>query len=500
MPSIQRRRVGLSLRSVLSEARFPTSSDLLFSSCSSDPERCRPGDVFVAGTTVETDNHNWADVAVARGATAIVSERLLPVSVPVIQVDDAREAFGRMCQALAGRPCETMTTVGISGTSGKTLTSLLLASIFEAAGQAVGVMSSVGYSDSLEQVASRIPTPRAPVLANWMGRMATAGCKSAVLEISSRALAERRVAGVTLDAAVLTNLSREHLGLHGSPENYKAAKRRLFSLLKTSGFAVLNADDHGSREFVNSLDVPCLTFGLHGEAEITATVLERHKSEQTFLIHAGQESTPVRTRLIGDHHVSNCLAATAVALTLGIDLATIVRGIEAVQRVPGRMERIECGQEFGVFVDSARTPEALAHSLKTVRQVTTGRVICVFGAAGGRDKSGRPMLGRVAERGSDLPIITSDNPRHEEPLRIAHDVLDGFQKAAKGHVLPNRTAAIRFALSQARPGDSVLIAGKGDRNYQRIGSRNKRHDDREIACQWLYNQAADERPQLRIFR
>lgn len=494
------RIAGVSLRSVLPEAQFPSRHDVFVRSCSSDPDRCRPGDVFIAQTTANADGHEWADIAVSRGVAAIVAERLVSASVPVVQVEDSREALGEVCQALAGYPSHSMTTIGVTGTSGKTVTSMLIASMLEAAGRTVGVTSSVGYSDSLEQSPAKVTTPRAPVLANWMGRMVTAGCTEAVIEVSSRALAERRIAGVAFDAAVLTNLSREHIGQHGSAENYKAAKRRLLTMLKPGGVAVLNADDHGSREFIRSLDVPCLTFGLYGEAEISATVVERHKSEQTFLLFAGHESVPVRTHMIGDHHVSNCLAATAVGLTLGIDLATIARGLEAVTHVPGRMERIECGQEFGVFVDSACTPEALAQSLKTVRQVTPGRVICLFGCPGEREQETRPLLGRVAERCSDLPIITSNNPGNEEPLRIAHAVLDGFQKPGKAHVLPNRTAAIRWALSQARPGDSLLIAGKGARCGERVGRRRMKHDDREIACHWLYEQAASESPRLRIFR
>jgi UDP-N-acetylmuramoyl-L-alanyl-D-glutamate--2,6-diaminopimelate ligase len=500
MHSTQKRARGVSLRAVLPEAQFPSREDVLVTSCCSDPDRCRTGDLFVAQVTAEGDGHNWADEAVARGAMAIVAERLLPVNVPVIVVDDTREALGRICQAMAGRPSEQMVTIGVTGSSGKTVVSLLIASIFEAAGRTVGVTSSIGYSDSLDQSPARVTTPRAPVLANWMGRMAAAGCTHSVIEVSSRALAERRVAGIGFDAAVLTNLTRAHLSLHGSPENYKAAKRRLLTLLKPGGVAILNADDHGSREFLMSLDVPCLTFGLHGEAEVTATVIERHRSEQTFLLMAGSETIPVRTFMIGDAHISNCLAATAVALTLGIDLQTIVRGLEAVSHVPGRLERIECGQPFGVFIDSARTPEALAQSLKTLRQVSSGgRVICVFGAAGERDRDARPMLGRVAERGCDLPIITSDNPRNEEPLEIAHQIIDGFQDAAKAHVLPNRAAAIRYALSIARPGDCVLITGKGDRTEQIIGARRTRHDDRDLACRHLYEQAT-ETPQLRIYR
>ncbi len=493
-------RSGVSLRDLLTDARFVRAADVRVTSCCTDPDQCTPGDLFVALTTPQGDGHDWADEAVRRGAAAVLAERLLPVGVPLIQVDDSREALGEICQALVGHPSDSLRTIGVTGTGGKTVVSMLIAAVLEAAGQRVGVTSSVGYSDSQEQVVARTSTPQAPLLAQWLGRMTEAGCTSAVLEVSSQALAERRVAGVTFDAAVMTNLGQAHLALHGTPENYRRAKQRIFSLLKPGGFAVLNADDANCRGLLAASEHPALSFGLNAEADVSGELVERYRSEQTFLLMAGTDTIPVRTRMIGDSHVSNCLAAAAVGLTLGIDLGTIARGLEAVEYVPGRMERVECGQNFGVFVDSARTPEQLARSLKTVRQVTSGRVICLFGAPGGKGKASRPMLGRVCERGSDLPIITSDNPRHEEPLQIAHDLIDGFQRPAKAHVLPGRTAAIHFALSQVRPGDSVLIAGKGDRNYQLIGSERHAHSDVDIARDWLYRAVSGEiqRPTFRV--
>jgi UDP-N-acetylmuramoyl-L-alanyl-D-glutamate--2,6-diaminopimelate ligase len=206
--------------------------------------------------------------------------------------------------------------------------------------------------------------------------------------------------------------------------------------------------------------------------------------------------------MIGDHHVANCLAAAAVGLAFGVDLPEIVRGLEAVERVPGRLERLECGQPFGVFVDEAATPETLALSLKTVRQVTAGKLIVVAGCEGDRDKGVRPLFGRVLERGAQSVILTSNNPRHEEPLSTVHGMLDGYERPHRARVLPDRAEAIRWALSQAGEGDSVLITGKGDRAGQIIGRKRHTHDDREVACQWLYERGAEElgQPRLRIFR
>jgi UDP-N-acetylmuramoyl-L-alanyl-D-glutamate--2,6-diaminopimelate ligase len=290
---------------------------------------------------------------------------------------------------------------------------------------------------------------------------------------------------VEFDVAVLTNLRRDHLDYHGSIFNYRRIKSRLFEHLKPDGAVVVNADDSASRFALQRLDRPVLTVGLHTPAELTANVLERHACEQTFLLNAGDETAAIQTRMIGDHHVYNCLCAAAVGLLMGLELTTIARGLEAVEAIPGRLEPIVCGQPFGVYVDAARSPDALAVTLRTLRQVTAGRVICVYGADADGDPSQRPLLGRVVERIAHLGVITNDNPRGQQPLQIAHDILDGYDRPARAHLLPGRAAAIRWALSQARPDDAVLIAGKGERQYQVIRTEKHLFDDRIVARQWL---------------
>ena len=289
---------------------------------------------------------------------------------------------------------------------------------------------------------------------------------------------------------MITNLRRDHIDFHGSVMNYRRAKERLLKQLSPHGFTVVNADDRGCEQLLSKIDHPTLTIGMRNAAEITATVIERFPSEQTFLLTAGNESVPVRTSMIGDHHVYNCLAAAAVGLVYGVDLATVVRGLESVHQLPGRLERIECGQPFGVYVDCASTPDTLATSLRALKQTARGRVICVFGAKVDRPRDVRPLLGRVVEKGADLGIITSDNPGHEKPLAVVHDILDGYDRPAKAHVMPNRAGAIELALRTARPGDAVLIAGKGNEDYQMIGSACLAHDDRQVARNWLYEVGA----------
>jgi UDP-N-acetylmuramoyl-L-alanyl-D-glutamate--2,6-diaminopimelate ligase len=370
--------------------------------------------------------------------------------------------------------------------------------VLEAVGQSVGVLSSIGRSDSVVQRVEPSGTPTAAEFAAWLRRMRAAGSDSAVLELSSKALAERRTSGLALDAAVLTNIQTEHLDEHNSPRAYAQIKRRIFKHLKPGGVAIVNADDHRCRNLLPQLGGAALTYALHAEADIRAEIIERSICEQTFVITAGEDSAPVRTRMIGDHHVSNCLAAAAVGLCLGIDLATIVRGLEAVERVPGRMERLECGQAFGVYVDAARTPETLSRSIATLRQVTRGRVLVVFGAPENADAARRAMLGRVLERGCHQPILTSDRPQQVDPLAGIHELLDGFERPHKAHNIPDRSAAIHFALSQAQPGDAVLIAGRGDRGSELKGQKKLTHDDREVACAWLYEPQAPVVPQRRF--
>lgn len=489
MPSTNQQPQGVSLRRLLPRAKILGANDIRVVSCSSDSRGCLPGDLFVAMEGARCDGHDYAEEAVANGATAILGERLLPLGVPMCLVDNSREAFARVCQALAGNPAERMTVIGVTGTLGKTTTSLLIANILKAAGAQVGVLSSLGYCDSREVDRAQGATPRPAELADWLARMHAAGCTHAVVEVSSKALAQHRIAGVRFDAVVLTNIRRNHLELHGTPENYVRAKRRIFEHLKPHGFCVLNADDRGSRGILDELAHPTLTVGADREANLTAAIVERHKSEQTFLLTAGRETAAVRTPLVGDHFLADCLAAVAVGLGLGVDLLTAVQGLESAPPIPGRLERVECGQPFGVFVDAARTPDALAATLRALRSVTSGRLLCVYGAEGQRSRSLRPLLGRAVERYADWGVITSDNPRRESPRKIAHDLLDGYRYPGAAHVLPDRAAAIEYALNKARPGDTVLIAGKGAEDFQIVGGRRLAFDDRAVARRWLYSRS-----------
>lgn len=486
---------AVSLRYALAKAKLFGSSDIAVTAVCTSPEDVRPGDLYVAIVNDETDGHDGVAQAVEQGAGAVLTERLMPTSVPVATVSDTREAIGALCHQLAGEPCTQMRTVAVSGSNGKTSVSRLIDAIFRAANQTV---------ESWDDCSSRSAPMSAPEATAWLHELARKNIQNAVVELSSSELAERRPAGMTFDAAIVNSICGADLSRHGNFKNYQKAQKRALSLLKEGGVAILNADEPGFDEFAAGVESPTITFGIHGDADITATVIERHASEQTFMIHVGDDCAPVRTTIIGDHHVRNCLAATAYGLLAGLDLAVIVCGLESISAMPGRMERIECGQAFSVFVDGAQSPHRLRTVLKAARHGATGKVHCVIGCDSRLPEDVRPLLGRVAEVGADQVVFTSDNTGATPPLQIAHDMLDGVERTGKILVRPDRKGAIEHVLTTAKPGDAVVIVGKGDRNGQWIGEQWSVFDDRDIARKMLYagvheiDQAAEQRPRLRV--
>jgi UDP-N-acetylmuramoyl-L-alanyl-D-glutamate--2,6-diaminopimelate ligase len=396
---------------------------------------------------------------------------------------------------------QQLKVIGIAG-DGKTTTSCLLASVLLQADCRVGVLGSLGYLDGRAIEPAACPTPAANELAALLTRMTANGCSHAIVEVSRRALAESRLAGTPLDVACLTGM--RGVGKRGQSPFAATARRvlrtngdcplfpSLFDHLAPEGFAVVNADDAAAAACLRKLDGPALTVGIHRQAEIMAVPLEQCPSEQMFLLTAGSETAPVRTRMIGVHHVYHCLTAAAVGLAYGMELEAVVRGLEAVEYVPGRLERIECGQPFAVFVDNARTPAALATCLEVLRKVTAGRLICVFAArADGQGRNQRllrrcPRLGQVLETAADQAVLTSDHLRGKGCRRAIAAILDGFQRPENVRVMPDRTAAIGWALSEARPGDCLLLAGSEQREGRTAALDRAMPDDGQVARQGLY--------------
>lgn len=486
MRRTQSRSRTLRLRELVPQALLFLGDDVACSGCTSNLEEVQPGDLFVGVVSADGDSHEQAQEARANGAVAVLSERVLPLEGTQVVVDDTRVAMGHVCHALAGHPSRNMPVIGVTGTRGKTTTSLLIASVLNTEHQGVAALTSLAHCDSVDAVPATETTPPAHELAQYLASAVGHGCSHGVVELSSAGLADQRAAGTELAVAVLTNLRSAHKEQHGSTANYRAVTQRIFDLLREGGVAVLNADDPGSQSVLSSLNRPVLTFGLHRQADVTAHVLERTPSEQTFYLEAGSDCAVVRTRMIGDHHIYNCLAAATVGLLFGVPLATIARGLEAVDSIPGRMERIECGQDFGFFVDEASSHDSLAMCLKTARQVTSGRVICVASAAS-TDAGQRALIGRVLEKHSDVCVVTGESGKAAKSLAFAHEVLDGFQRPGKAHVIPSRDKAIRWALEEAREGDTVVVCGAGHRGWK---SGRRVTDDATLAKQELYQLVA----------
>jgi UDP-N-acetylmuramoyl-L-alanyl-D-glutamate--2,6-diaminopimelate ligase len=491
---------GFSLRALLADGgadlRGQRVPDVRVASCTSDWRQVRPGDVFVAIVEAEDDGHDGATEAAQRGAAAIICERPLPVfNVPQIVVPDSRVTHGQLCQALVGNPSRELKVIGVTGTHGKTTVARLLSAIFSAAGRPAGTLDSYGYWDGEEdQPASEVLT--APILAKSLAQMSAAGVRHAVVEVSSRELMQQVLAGVTLDAVCLTNVGRSHLDWHGSLQNYRQAKRRIFDYLQPDGIVSLNADDPISVEFLSDLNFPALTYGLKLPSEITAQIIEQQINEQSFVLSAGDDSVAVRTEIVGDHHVYNCLAAATTALAYGIDLPTIARGLEAVDRLPGRMERVVCGQDFAVVVDAASSPDALRVCLRAARRTTTGRLTCVFGASDDCDTRDLPAIGRVIGAMADAAVITSGSTSIDGSHRSCLEIRSGFAETRKAHVILDRAEAITWALSQAKAGDTVVIAGMGERPHTPVGAAATPANDCELVQQMLYGKQPAARYRL----
>lgn len=466
---------GVQLRDVLTDAEFVGAQDVAVSRCTTDARACLEGDAYVALVDGETDGHAAVAEAVRLGAKAVVASRPIATSVPVCYVPDTHTAYGRICQALAGDPSRRLHAIGVAGSFGKTTAGYLIASVLNAGEKTTGVLSSLGYCDGAELADARWTTPPPPVSAAWLARMVVNGCSHAVVETSSRGLAESRTAGIRFDVCCITNLHRAaRRGADRQIDDRPAAARWL-EQLSPEGVLVTNADDAGAAELAAAHDGPVVTVGLNAPAELTATLVERHRSEQTFLLSFGREVVPVRTTLLGLHNIGHCLLAAAVGTLYGLRPETIVRGLESVKELPGRLERIECGQPFGVFLDEARTPAALEMCLETLRSTTDGRLRCVYTAVA-TDAALQAEYDRVIRRWCDAAIAADPPPTTKESARRA---------------VRDRAEAIRCALRDAEPDDCLLIVGGGRHTYPIADREQDYWDDRQLVSQTLYQLRSD---------
>ena len=447
------------------------------------------GALFFCVAGRRTDGHDHAREAIERGAAALVVERLLDVAVPQLLVPDSRAAMAIAADVFFGEPTKELEVAGVTGTNGKTTTSFLLRSMLEAAGRRPGLVGTVGWTVGGVAGPAPFTTPEAIDLQRLFRQMLDAGDRSVALEASSHGAALGRLDRVRFDALVFTNLGHDHLDLHGTMEEYFTAKRALFVRAQPSPAAVGVGDEWGRRLADDLGDLhraPLITFGLDVPADVRPEGLEITPDGSRFRT-MGIE---IETRLRGAFNVENVLGAVAAGLLLDLDEDAIAGGIAAVEAVPGRLESVDEGQPFTVLVDYAHTPDSLDTVLEAARGLANGRVIVVFGAGGDRDRGKRPLMGKAAVERADVVIVTSDNPRGENPLAIIEDVLQGTGLDAE--IDPDRRSAIQRAVGLAEPGDVVVIAGKGHEQGQDIAGVVQPFDDREVAREAL---AARSRPE-----
>jgi UDP-N-acetylmuramoyl-L-alanyl-D-glutamate--2,6-diaminopimelate ligase len=463
----------------------------------SDSREVAAGDLFVClpgyraeGGETRADRHDFIPAALARGAAALMVERDVgPIDgVTVVRVSDAWAAVASAAARYYGHPSRALQVIGVTGTSGKTSTTYFVDAILSAAGATVARLGTIEYRLGARVLPAAQTTPEAPLLQSLLRAALDAGCTAAVMEVSSHALELRRVAEVAFDVAVFTNLSHDHLNFHPDMHHYRRAKGRLFEELASGGkrgTAVVNADDPASEFIIGVNRGALLTYGVEHAADVRARDVRSGLRGTTFSAETPRGRTAVELRHLGDYSVYNALAALAVGEALDLPLERIVAGLAAAPPVPGRFELVDVGQDFVVAVDYAHKPDALRRLLASARRLEPRRLITVFGCGGDRDRGKRPVMGRIAAELSDYAIVTSDNPRSEDPQAIIAEVLAGVRAVDPGgarHVAePDRARAIAHAIDVARSGDVVLIAGKGHEPYQLIAGARYDFDDRLVA-------------------
>ena len=480
-------------------ARGETGTGIEVAGLAYDSRRVRPGDVFIALSGLKLSGADYAADAIARGAVAVVAEVPAPagVAVPWIVVRDARRMMATLADEFYDHPSEAMTVVGITGTNGKTTTAYLLHAIFEAAGVKTGLLGTVTYLVGDEVVESSRTTPESPDVQRMFRLMVDRGCGACVMEVSSHALALRRVDDTRFAAGVFTNLTRDHLDYHKDMESYFAAKRRLFEMLAPGAPAIINMDDARGETLTKVVSTP-VTYGINKLADVSPGPLALTWQGLTFDVRTPRGAVHVRSKLIGRPNVSNILAAVATATSLDVPIPAIERGLADLEGVPGRFQMVSTSlDDIGVVVDYAHTDDALKNLLETARPLALKRVVTLFGCGGDRDRTKRPLMGAVASRLSDVVIVTSDNPRSEDPVRIIQEIKRGIQHADRetSEVLSivDRKEAIEKAIALAQPGDLVLLAGKGHEKTQVIGTREIPFDEVAIARGALERRRAGSR-------
>ncbi|MBQ4610651.1 MAG: UDP-N-acetylmuramoyl-L-alanyl-D-glutamate--2,6-diaminopimelate ligase [Clostridia bacterium] len=442
------------------------------------------GDVFCCIVGTFADGHKYAAQAVEAGAAALVVERQLDIDVPQILVENTRIAMAEMAAAYYGNPADEMVMVGITGTNGKTSTSYMLKSIAERMGKKVGLIGTIRNMIGDIIIDTERTTPESVDLQRILRQMKDEKVDVVIMEVSSHSLDQKRVHGISYDVGCFTNLTQDHLDYHKTFENYFAAKKLMFAQCKK---AVINLDDSYAADMVAGVDIPVMSVGIREQADITASEIDITTRGVQFDFNYRNVTSRFNVPIPGLFSVFNAMSAAGIALTLGWTLDSIKYGLEHMVSVSGRLEPLPTGRnEFTVLLDYAHTPDALENLLKTVRGFATGRIVTLFGCGGDRDQAKRPIMGEIAGRFSDFAIITSDNPRSEDPMNIIACVEDGVKKSGCEYtVIENRREAIEYALKNAKKNDVIILAGKGHENYQEINGGKQPFDEKEIVSEIL---------------
>ncbi len=465
------------------------TEDVAVKGVSQDSRTVRPGDVFLAWEGSTHDAHDFVAEAARRGAVAAVVERFVDAAeIPQLRVRDGRLAAALAARAVMGAPDTRLFTVGVTGTNGKTTTTLLARHLLARRGPAaaigtLGVVDDEGVRPGTEA----LTTPGPVQVAVWLWELADGGVEAVVMEASSHALEQRRLDGVTFDVGVFTNLTQDHLDYHRDMAAYFGAKARLVELVAPGGTLVVNREERVWDELEPG-GRTVRTFAVDGDADVRALDVESGPFGSTFTLRIDLEERRVRLPLLGGYNVQNALAAAAVAAAAGLGIDEIAAGLESVPQIPGRLEAV-LTEPFTVLIDFAHTPDALDRALAAVRPLTEGRLIAVFGAGGDRDRAKRPLMARAAARHADVVVLTSDNPRTEDPERILDDVEAGLEGVPHERYA-DRRQAIGRALEMARPGDTIVLAGKGHETYQVVGTEKVPFDEREIVRAFLGREGA----------
>ena len=481
----------------LTYGHFLVTGDIDVHRIQYDSRKVERGDCFVALRGVGTDGHKFVEAAVEQGAKIVVLEQdaTLPDSyfmhthVVKVVVPDSRRALALISANYFGLPSRELTMIGVTGTNGKTTTTHLVKSILEAAGQRVGLIGTIEYKIGDEVIPASHTTPESLELNGMLAQMFKSGCQSVSMEVSSHALHQSRVYGIDYDVAVFTNLTQDHLDYHGTMDEYFKAKKILFDSLSEDAVAVTNCDDEWGMKIVSTTKGRTISYGVSEKADVRATDIRLSMDGTTFKVRSANKEYSVSSPLVGKFNVYNILSAYSTGIALGYEHEKIASGISSVKNVRGRFERIQSPKGWTAIIDYAHTPDALEKCLRTIHDVlpkeNRGRIITVFGAGGDRDKTKRPLMGKIAGSLSDIAIVTSDNPRTEDPQQIINEIVAGIPREAAVSREVDRRTAIHTALQQARAGDIVLIAGKGHEDYQVIGKEKRHFSDREVVQDFI---------------